>query len=38
MKLEAKEEGWRGEADVLSTMRHEVNDLGGDDMSIFSIS
>lgn len=37
MKLEAKEEGWRGEADVSSTMRHEVNDLGGN-MSISSIS
>lgn len=38
MKLEAKEEGWRGEADVPSTMRHEINDLGDNDMSISSIS
>lgn len=38
MKLEAKEEGWRGEADVPSTMRHEVNDMGGNDISISSVS
>lgn len=38
MKLEAKEEDWRGGADVPSTMRHEVNDLGGSDVSVSSIS
>lgn len=26
MKLEAIEEGWRGEVDAPSTVRHEVND------------
>lgn len=38
MKLEAKEEGWRGGADGPSVMRHEVYDLRGSDMSISSIS
>lgn len=27
MKLEAKVEGWRGEADMPSTLRHAVNDM-----------
>lgn len=38
MKLGAKEEGWRGEVDVPSVMRHEVYELGGSNMSISSIS
>lgn len=37
MKLEAKAEGWRGEADIPSTLRHAVNDMAGNDVSISSI-
>lgn len=37
MKLEAKAEGWRGEADVLSALRHAVNDMGDNNMSISSL-
>lgn len=37
MKLEVKAEGWRGEADIPSTLRHAVNDIGVSDVSISSI-
>lgn len=37
MTLEAKVEGWRGEADIPSTLRRVVNDMGGNDVSISSI-
>lgn len=37
MKLEAKVEGWRGDADIPSTLRRVVNNMGGNGESISSI-
>lgn len=37
MKVEANGEGWRGEADLSSTLRCTVNDVGDNDVSISSL-
>lgn len=37
MKVEANGEGWRGEADLSSALRHTVNDVGDNDVSVSSL-